>query len=92
MDAAVKLVFSNLEASYNLVPLSELASISSGGTPLRNDSSFYGGSIPWAKIGDVTNAGKWIGSTEESITEDALQQSSAKLFPKETVLFQCTEA
>lgn len=87
LDSAVKLVFSNLEASYNLVPLAELASISSGGTPLRNDSSFYGGETPWAKIGDITAAKKWIDFTEECITEDALENSAAKLFPIGTVLF-----
>ena len=87
LEAAVRLVFSDLEATYDLVPLTELALISSGGTPLRNDSSFYGGDIPWAKIGDVTATKKWICSTKECITEEALRNSSAKLFPKGTVLF-----
>ncbi len=87
LDAAVRLVFSELESRYKLAPLTELASISGGGTPLRGNSVFYGGDIPWAKIGDLTEAGKWISSTEETITEEALQNSSAKLFPSGTVLY-----
>ena len=87
LDAAVRLVFSDLELRYKSVPLTELAFISSGGTPLRGNSVFYGGDIPWAKIGDLTAAGKWISSTEESITAEALQNSAAKLFPSGTVLY-----
>ncbi|MBI2936957.1 MAG: restriction endonuclease subunit S [Thaumarchaeota archaeon] len=87
LDTAVKLVYSQLYSRYAQVPLSELATISSGGTPSRGDPTLYNGDIPWAKIGDITEAGKWIDSTEECITKEALQKSTAKMFPKGTVLF-----
>ncbi len=87
LEAAVQLVFLRLETIYPLKRLDKLADISSGGTPSRSESAFYGGEIPWAKISDVTAAGKWISETEEGITQTAIEQSSAKLFPIGTVLF-----
>jgi type I restriction enzyme S subunit len=88
LDAAVRQVFDTLVLDG--VPtrrLDEIADITSGGTPHRGTSEFYGGSIPWAKIGDVTAAGKWISETQETITESGLDASSARLFPEGTVLF-----
>ncbi len=87
LDASVRLAFIRLEEKYQTKRLDDLASISSGGTPSRSDSTLYGGDIPWAKIGDITAAGKWISDTEEYITESAIEQSSAKLFPVGTVFF-----
>jgi len=87
LESAIQLLFSRLEQIYPLKRLDDVASISSGGTPSRQNSSFYGGDIPWAKISDITSAGKWISQTEETITEDALKQSSAQLFPVGTVFF-----
>ncbi len=47
--------------------LSDIASISSGTTPLRANKEFYdGGTIPWVKTLDLNNA--FIESTEECIT------------------------
>ena len=60
--------------------------ISAGGTPRRSVHSYYQGSIPWAKIGDLTKAGKYIKETEENINDDAILNSNAKVFPKDTVL------
>src|SRR5437867_7065510 len=87
LDAAVQLVFSSLGSRYRCDALTNLASISSGGTPSRSNASFYEGSVPWAKISDITAAGKWITSTEESITQAALDASTARVFPEGAVLF-----
>jgi len=58
--------------------------ITSGGTPNRSNPSYFGGDIIWLKIGDL-NEGIVVDS-EEKITDEGLQNSSAKLFPKNTVL------
>lgn len=87
LDAAVRLVFTELEKRYPKFAFQQLAKISSGGTPSRNISEYYGGNIPWVKISDITKSRKWISSTEESITQSAIDNSSAKLFPANTVLF-----
>ncbi len=61
------------------------ARITSGGTPLRSNRHFYeNGSIPWVKTGELKDW--YIEDTEEKITEEAVEKSSAKLFPKDTVL------
>ncbi len=58
--------------------------ILSGGTPNRSISSYYGGNIPWVKTGEVQDC--VIYDTEETITEEGLKNSSAKVFPKGTLL------
>ncbi|MBI3194673.1 MAG: restriction endonuclease subunit S, partial [Ignavibacteriae bacterium] len=69
----------------NIKKLSEFCSISSGGTPSRDKlEEYFGGSIPWVKSGELRE--KIISTTEETLTPLGLQNSSAKYFPKETVL------
>ena len=58
--------------------------ITSGGTPNRSNSEYYQGQIPWIKSGELNN--DFISNSEEKITEAGLSNSSAKLFPKNTVL------
>ena len=64
--------------------LDELAAVESGGTPSRSRPDYFGGSIPWVKIGDLHQ--RRIFSTAESITEAGLASSSAKLLPAGTLL------
>jgi type I restriction enzyme S subunit len=60
--------------------------ITSGGTPSRTNPRFWhNGTIPWLKIKDINS--KYIEKAEEFITEEALQESSAKFFPKGTILY-----
>jgi type I restriction enzyme M protein len=72
-------------SEHEIVRLGDVCETSSGGTPLRSKTEFYeGGTIPWVKSGEVAQ-GK-VTATEEKITELGLKQSSAKLFPINTVL------
>lgn len=67
------------------VRLGEVFQISSGGTPSKQKTEYYlGGSIPWVKTGDLKD--KFVSEDIERITKDGLDNSSAKLFPKNTVL------
>ncbi|GER73645.1 restriction endonuclease subunit S [Weizmannia acidilactici] len=66
--------------------LGEIADISAGGTPKRSNPTYWkNGNIPWVKISDIK--GKYLEKTEEFITEDGLNNSSAKLFKKGTLLY-----
>lgn len=68
--------------------LGDICNIGSGGTPSRKKFEFYGGNIPWAKISDIENAQNGIlTATEESITEEGLNDIRNKLFPVGTLLF-----
>lgn len=68
------------------VQLSDLCDIRSGGTPARGRRDYYGGSIPWAKIGDL-NAGSEVSETEEHLSESGLKAIRGRLFPPGTLLF-----
>lgn len=66
------------------VRLAELCSIGSGGTPSRQRPDFFGGGIPWVKTTEVQNG--LIVSTEETLSEDGLKNSSARVYPKGSLL------
>ena len=66
-------------------PIGAFCQTGSGGTPSRQEESrFYGGRIPWVKSGELKEA--IIFGTEETITEAALTESSAKLIPSGALL------
>jgi type I restriction enzyme S subunit len=73
-----------LPEGWKWVRLGEVCKTTSGGTPNRKDPSFYNGNIPWVKSGELDKG--IIADTEEKITERAIQNSSAKVFPKGTLL------
>ncbi len=65
--------------------IADFCKTGSGGTPSRKKlSSYYAGSMPWIKSGELKN--KIIMTSEEHITELALKESSAKIIPKGAVL------
>lgn len=64
--------------------LGNLFHTTSGGTPSRRKHDYYKGSIPWVKSGELDKG--VIFDTEEKISEDAIKNSSAKIFPKGTLL------
>ena len=58
--------------------------ITSGGTPSRNNLKYYKGKIMWIKSGELNDT--FILDSEEKITKKGLNESSAKLFTKGTIL------
>ena len=58
--------------------------ISSGGTPPRDNLDYFNGDIPWVKMNDMKY--DLILDTKEKITKEGLENSSAKIFPKDTIL------
>lgn len=68
-----------------LCKLGEIFKITSGGTPSRKKSEYFlRGDIPWVKTGDLKN--KYVEFANEMLTKQGLANSSAKLFPRDTVL------
>ncbi len=72
---------------WKYVRLSTVADMNSGGTPKSTIEEYYGGNIPWVSIADMTKQGKWIASTEKYLTEIGLENSSARIYPKHSVLY-----
>jgi type I restriction enzyme S subunit len=56
----------------------------SGGTPKSTNQEYYDGDIPWIQSGDLNDG--LISETKKTINERAIQESSAKMFEKGTVL------
>ncbi len=64
--------------------MENVAQWGSGGTPSRKNPSYYHGTIPWIKTGELND--DYIFETEEHISDDAIAHSSAKLFPINTIV------
>jgi type I restriction enzyme S subunit len=73
-----------LPASWKIARLGDICKTTSGGTPSRTRSDFYGGSIPWVKSGELCDG--IVSEIEETITEEGLKNSSAKVFTKGSLL------
>ena len=66
--------------------LGDVCHISAGGTPSRSIVAYWqNGTIPWVKISDFS--GKYLEETEECISKEGLENSSAKMFPEGTILY-----
>ena len=65
--------------------LCDVCNTGAGGTPLKSRKDFYlGGTIPWLLSGEVSQGE--IFKSKNFITKQGLENSSAKLFPKNTIL------
>ena len=70
---------------WTAAKIKDVAQTYSGGTPTSTNSEYYdGGNIPWINSGELNNP--IITSTTNYITEEGLNNSSAKLYPQDTVL------
>jgi len=69
--------------------IDDLGTIVGGSTPRTSISEYWDGSIPWITPRDMSQqtGEKYISNGERFITEKGLENSSAKLLPKGTVLF-----
>ena len=81
-----------VESELGMIPkgwrvkqLGELMETTSGGTPSRKNTSYYNnGTINWVKSKELHD--RFIIDTEETITDDAIKESSAKMLPLHSVL------
>ena len=65
--------------------LGDVCKTGSGGTPLSSRKEYYdGGDIPWLVSGEVAQGN--VRTAKNFITKAGLENSAAKLFPKDTVL------
>ncbi len=77
-----KMVFE--EVSNNLTTIGKAFRVSTGGTPSRNNPSYWNGDVKWVSSGEV--AFSQIDDTKEKITELGVAESNAKVYPPNTVL------
>ena len=68
--------------------LKDVGEIVAGGTPSTNEPSFWGDEISWITPADLSGyKSMFIAKGRKSISKRGLQNSSAKLIPKGSVLF-----
>jgi type I restriction enzyme S subunit len=75
------------EGEWEQVRLGNVCQMSSGGTPKSTVSQYYGGEIPWVSIADMTKQGMWISRTERNLTQEGIDNSSARVYPVNTILY-----
>ena len=72
-------------SKWEIFKIGDVCKTSSGGTPLKLNNDYYdNGDIPWLVSGEVCQ--KNILNNKNYITQKGLENSSAKLFPVNTVL------
>lgn len=72
------------ERGWKKMELGEISDMASGSTPSRTNENNFIGNIPWVKTTEVN--GKIINDTLEKISEEALKNSSCRLFPKGSIV------
>jgi type I restriction enzyme S subunit len=74
-----------LPDGWEVKRLGEVCDTGAGGTPLKTHKDYYeNGIIPWLLSGEISQGD--IHKANNYITEKGLNNSSAKIFPKDTVL------
>jgi type I restriction enzyme, S subunit len=73
-----------MNTSAKWIKIGDACTAHAGGTPDRSQKGYYEGGIPWVKSGEVK--GDDIFQTDESISEEAVSNSSAKIVPSGSVL------
>ena len=76
--------FKEFDEGWSTSKIEEIAIVTSGGTPSRANERYWAGDIPWVTTSLVDF--NVIQSAEEFITQEGLDNSSAKLFPQNTIL------
>lgn len=78
--------FEKFDKNWLLVKISDLANqFKTGGTPSTKEPTFWGGSIPWIQSSDIQKDILFGVIPQKFISEEGLQNSSAKLIPKNSI-------
>jgi len=72
--------------NWSYKQLKEIALVTSGGTPSRTVSNYWDGNIPWVRTTEVQNCVIAMGDVKEFITQEGLDNSSAKILPARSIL------
>ena len=76
-----------LPETWMAMTIADAATVVGGGTPSRNQPTYWNGDVPWATPTDITGlSGRIIAETAASITEAGLASSSATLLPPNSLL------
>lgn len=74
-----------IKSKFEIVKLETVGDFFMGGTPSKKKPNYWNGNIKWLTIGDYS-ANQIITDTKDKITQEGLQNSSAKLIPQGAVV------
>jgi type I restriction enzyme S subunit len=81
----------HIPADWDLVTLTKVAKLESGHTPSRDKADYWNGEIPWLSLADTEALDALeVDQTSESVTSKGIANSSARILPKDTVVFSRT--
>lgn len=64
-----------------------MASGGSGGTPTSTNKKYYNGQYPFLAVSDITKQGKYLKSTEKSLTDLGIKNSGAWVVPANSLIY-----
>ena len=73
-------------AEWMNTSLIDIVKLIGGGTPKTTKSEYWGGNINWLSVKDFNNENRYVYSTEKTITEEGLNNSSTKLLQKNDII------
>ena len=78
--------YDKFNENWIIVKLSDIAChYKTGGTPSTKDPTFWGGAIPWIQSSDIQKDSLFGVIPQKFISEEGLQNSTAKLIPKNSI-------
>ena len=81
----------HVPADWDLVTLTKVAKLESGHTPSRDKADYWGGNVPWLSLADTEALDALeVDQTSECVTDKGIENSSARVLPKDTVVFSRT--
>lgn len=72
--------------SGDMVKITSEIQIIGGGTPKTSVSEYWNGNIPWLSVVDFNHGERYVFTTEKSITQKGLENSSTKILEKGDVI------
>ena len=74
----------DIDEGWEMVELGDIIKTQTGGTPSKSNIDFWIGDVPWVSPKDMKM--DFIGDSEDHINKNAIDNSSTKMVPENTVL------
>lgn len=71
---------------WDLTKLKNICDFIGGGTPSKENTSFWSGNIPWISSSDLSQSSIWNVNITRHITQEAVVKSATQICPIDTIL------
>ena len=78
-------------SDYDMYSIGDLCEVINGSTPLKSNEEYWNKKdVPWFTVSDIRNSGRVVNETQQYISKKAINETSIKVIPKNSVLICCT--